>query len=76
MPSPNCEATSPTAKRFDRVSPPPPTLPDIEMVGSIRADRNVYISRTVGSRRGPPMNGDDSGCYFYNDCVGIELSME
>lgn len=35
---------------------------DEKMVGSIRTDRIVYISRSTGSRLGPPMKGDDSGC--------------
>mmetsp|Transcript_31018 Transcript_31018/g.46776 ORF Transcript_31018/g.46776 Transcript_31018/m.46776 type:complete len:215 (+) Transcript_31018:311-955(+) len=57
---PKREATAPTATRFV-LDPPAITLPDKDIVGSILIERMVYISRRIGSRRGPPMNGDDSG---------------
>ena len=61
FPNPKRVAAAPIARRFD-LDPPESMLPDTDRVGSIRIERIVYISRIMGSRRGPPMKGDDSGC--------------
>ena len=50
----------PMAKRLD-LDPPDRMLPETDIVGSIRMERIVYISRIMGSALGPPTNGDDSG---------------
>mmetsp|Transcript_239 Transcript_239/g.521 ORF Transcript_239/g.521 Transcript_239/m.521 type:complete len:434 (-) Transcript_239:40-1341(-) len=55
------EAASPMERRLVLDPSPERTLPEMEMVGSIRMERMVYMSRMVGSMRGPPMKGEDSG---------------
>mmetsp|Transcript_1144 Transcript_1144/g.2717 ORF Transcript_1144/g.2717 Transcript_1144/m.2717 type:complete len:366 (-) Transcript_1144:205-1302(-) len=52
---------SPAERRFVLEPSPTMTFPDVETVGSTRTERWVYISLTIGSRRGPPTKGDDSG---------------
>ena len=67
LPIPNCDATSATVNRFD-LNAIPDGDDDVDddgegvekMVGSRRTDRIVYMSRTTGSRLGPPTKGDDS----------------
>ena len=68
LPIPNCDATSATVNRFDLNAIPDDDDEDVDddgegvekMVGSRRTDRIVYMSRTTGSRFGPPTKGDDS----------------
>ena len=48
------------ASRLD-LDPPDRMFPETEIVGSIRMERIVYMSRIMGSSLGPPTNGDDSG---------------
>ena len=70
LPIPNCDTNSATVNRFDLNVIPDgddddddDDEEDVEnMVGSMRTDRIVYMSRNTGSRLGPPMKGDDSGC--------------
>ena len=66
----NRNREEPTDNRLDLFpSPPDSTLPETDIVGSIRIERMVYMSRMMGSFRGPPTKGDDSGCDV--PCVSV-----
>lgn len=57
-------AAFPSERREDRVVEESMAFPERERVGSIRMERMVYSSRITGSRRGPPMKGDDITCMY------------
>mmetsp|Transcript_27794 Transcript_27794/g.41355 ORF Transcript_27794/g.41355 Transcript_27794/m.41355 type:complete len:397 (+) Transcript_27794:633-1823(+) len=66
-------AASPRDKREERLVSPFSVVPYAERVGSRRMERSVISSRRIGSRRGPPMNGDaspdDSGTPKRSPCL-------